>query len=47
MLPIGDTEGWAPPPGLPGFTAVAVPVGVAAAGLIVLTWLAFIRPRRR
>lgn len=43
MLPIGSTEGWAPAPGLPAFSAVAVPVGAAALGLIVLTSLAFIR----
>jgi putative ABC transport system permease protein len=46
VLPLGSTHGWAAPPALPGFEAVAVPVGVAALGLIVLTWLAFARSAR-
>lgn len=44
-LPIGDTSGWAPPPGLPAFSAVALPVGLAALALIAVTWLAFVRRR--
>jgi hypothetical protein len=46
MLPIGAVAGWSAPPALPGFTAVAVPVGAAALGLIVLTWFAFTRSLR-
>jgi uncharacterized protein (DUF2344 family) len=42
-LPIGGVEGWAPVPSLPAFSAVALPVGAASLGLIVVTWLAFAR----
>jgi hypothetical protein len=47
MLPIGGGAGWAPAPALPAFSSVAVPVGAATLGLILLTWLAFARTPAR